>query len=53
MQAPCEKCINRKLGCHSRCAEYLKFAAERDKIRTNRQKQYQQDEYFIKRGLKG
>lgn len=32
MNSPCLECINRKIGCHNNCKEYIGFAQERYKI---------------------
>ncbi len=28
ISAPCKDCENRKIGCHSRCAAYIKYKSE-------------------------
>ncbi len=36
MKAPCKNCDRRQPGCHSVCAEYKQYDAERAKIRAER-----------------
>lgn len=34
----CKGCTERKIGCHSSCSSYLTYAAERETIRQNKNK---------------
>nr|DAG77279.1 MAG TPA: hypothetical protein [Caudoviricetes sp.] len=36
MKTPCLNCPNRKIGCHSRCTEYLKFQQHQVLLREQR-----------------
>ena len=45
MQAPCYRCENRHLGCHSTCSEYGEFQKECEKIRKLRFQEYEFKEY--------
>lgn len=37
--SPCLHCKKRKIGCHSTCADYLDYDAEKKKISEERQKE--------------
>ena len=39
IKSPCQYCLDRKIGCHSRCERYLAFAEYRKRINTNRHKE--------------
>lgn len=39
MQAPCYRCEDRYLGCHSDCDRYKAFCREREEIRKARLKE--------------
>ena len=45
MQAPCYRCENRYLGCHSTCSQYKEFQTECEKIRKLRFQEYEFTEY--------
>jgi len=34
--APCKDCPDRTVGCHASCEKYIAFAAERERIRTEK-----------------
>lgn len=36
MQAPCEGCTDRRLGCHAECERYAAFDAERKQLQAER-----------------
>lgn len=36
IQPPCKDCPDRTVGCHATCEKYLDFAAERERIRTEK-----------------
>lgn len=33
--SPCKDCENRKIGCHSKCAEYMKFFHDIERFRNH------------------
>lgn len=37
MQTPCHGCTRREVGCHGKCADYLAWREERDKLNEERQ----------------
>lgn len=44
--APCYKCTNRKLNCHSICSKYKSYNAYRETIRNARLKTHKVNDYF-------
>lgn len=39
MQAPCYKCPDRKLGCHSNCSKYNEFKININLAKQNKKKE--------------
>lgn len=47
--APCKKCENRSLGCHSMCDKYLKFKKQRNELNDKKVAQGLIDSYFFEK----
>ena len=50
--SPCKDCTKRYVGCHSKCADYLDYAAERKAISDARAKEQFEKSYHIEKSLK-
>lgn len=46
MLAPCYKCEDRSVRCHSTCEKYKAFAQEREKIREQKAKEREMDSFY-------
>ena len=33
MNCPCKGCVDREVGCHSKCSKYIEWKAEYDRIK--------------------
>ncbi len=50
MRAPCKECPDRKIGCHSECARYITYRAEKDEERAKRMELHRVNE-AVKDGM--
>lgn len=45
MSTPCQKCLKRYLGCHSKCEDYAKYKQKLDELKKAKDKANVVDKY--------
>ncbi|MBR2388178.1 MAG: hypothetical protein IKB02_05350 [Clostridia bacterium] len=55
MSAPCKDCERRYLGCHSECADYIKYSRERNEMLDKKHQEYSilHDNEIVRNRAKG
>lgn len=41
LNAPCQNCQKRSVGCHSTCSDYKNYITENEKIKSEQNKDYE------------